>query len=192
MKKQYINTFVIIIFLFGTIYGSDTLSYRQVIVLRDKNTLTSFDSIQYRIIVKESKQFKMSLAGHIATITHKEGIKLPRIIEDWNEHKLGNITIKEISENEKEISFVCYMSPKDTTRFTRKINKFPTSVDKMIDELMVEVEKIDSIPYLQSGTYCLGIQLNYTKDYPDRFWNHDAIFFVDTLTIVDTEKTKRK
>lgn len=192
MKRQYINPIVFILFLIGSIYGSDTLSYRQVIVLRDKNTLTSFDSIQYRIIVKESKQFNISLASHIATITHKEGIKLPRIIEDWNERKLGNITIKEISENEKEISFVCYMSPKDTTRFTRRIIKFPTSVDDLIDEIMVEAEKTDSIPYLQSGTYCLGVQLDYTKDYPDRFWNHDAIFFVDTLTIVDTGMAKRK
>ena len=84
------------------------------------------------------------------------------------------------------------MSPKDTTRFTKKFKNIPSSIDNMIDELMVEAEKTDSIPYLKNGTYCLGIQLNYTKHYLDRFWNHDAIFFVDTITIVETEKPKKK
>lgn len=134
----------------------------------------------------------MSLVRHFATMTHKEGIQLPGIIEDWNENKLGSVIVKEIHDNEKEISFVCYMSPKDSTRVTRKVNNISTNIDDMIDELIIEAETIDSIPYLQKGTYCLGVQLNYTKDYPDRFWNHDAIFFVDTIIIDEGEDKKGK
>jgi len=192
MKRHYIAIIACIFFIVGIINGSDTLDNRQVIVIRDKNTLSPFDSIKYRILIKESIQFKMSSVKHITRITQKESYKLPAIDQDWNKSNLGNITINEISNTEKELTLVFYMSLNDTVGFKRRTKNIPANDDDLIGKLMIEAEKTDSIPRLQSGIYCIGVQLDYVKEYTGRFNQYDKIFIDDTITVDNSKKTNEK